>query len=130
MLVLDASVVIELLVSDDDKKMQKLESRIRNEVLVAPDHMWMEVVSVVTRMCRIGMLSEIDALRVLRELQRLNISSVRTNSFVDRVWKLRKNVYSRDAAYVAIAEALQSPLLTCDRKLSRATGPQCVFELW
>lgn len=130
MLVLDASVVIELLISDDVKKIQQLESRLRIETLVAPDHMWLEVVSVVSRLNRRGLLNDMDAQRVIRELQRLNIKSIKTNGFVERVWKLRKNVFSRDAAYVAIAESLQSPLLTCDRKLGRAVGPKCVFELW
>ena len=34
-----------------------------------------------------------------------------------------------DAAYVALAEALQVTLLTGDRRLARATGPQCAIEV-
>lgn len=130
MLVLDASVVIELLSSNDRKKVSQLEDRIRGEVLVAPDHMWLEVVAVMSRLNRSGLLTEVDAYRVIHQLQRLNIKSIGTHSFVERVWRLRNSVFSRDAAYVAIAETLSAPLLTCDKKLSKANGPQCIFELW
>ena len=130
MLVLDASVVVELLVSDDLKKTKKLEIRLLSEILVAPDHMWLEVVSVITRMARSGVLSELDAQRIIQQLQRLNIRVITASSFVQRIWKLRKNVFYLDAAYLAIAEALDAPLLTCDKKLSRASGPECNFELW
>ena len=38
--------------------------------------------------------------------------------FLDRIWQLRRNMTSYDAAYVALAEALGAPLLTRDRRLS------------
>ena len=40
---------------------------------------------------------------------------------------LRENVTSYDAWYVALAEALDCPLVTLDRRLSRASGPTCEF---
>lgn len=43
----------------------------------------------------------------------------------DRVWELRANLTSYDAWYVALAEVLQFPLVTLDRRLSRASGPRC-----
>ena len=45
----------------------------------------------------------------------------------DRVWELRDNVSAYDAWYVALAEALDAPLVTLDRRLRRATGPRCAF---
>ena len=42
-----------------------------------------------------------------------------------RVWALRQNLTCYDAWYVALAEALDCPLATLDRKLSRADGPAC-----
>ena len=45
--------------------------------------------------------------------------------FADRVWALRNNLTSYDAWYVALAEVLDCPLVTIDRKLSRASGPRC-----
>jgi len=46
-----------------------------------------------------------------------------------RCWELRDNLTIYDAAYVALAEALQAPLLTGDRRLARATGPRCAIEV-
>jgi predicted nucleic acid-binding protein len=47
--------------------------------------------------------------------------------FASRVWELRHNVTSYDALYVAAAEALDLPLATLDRPLSRANGVGCRF---
>ena len=46
-----------------------------------------------------------------------------------RCWELRHAVTMYDAAYVALAEALQVPLVTTDGRLSRAAGPRCTFEV-
>ena len=47
--------------------------------------------------------------------------------FAERVWSLRDNLTAYDAWYVALAEALDCPLATLDRKLGRASGPTCEF---
>jgi predicted nucleic acid-binding protein len=41
---------------------------------------------------------------------------------IDRIWQLRHNVTAYDACYIALAEALDAPLLTSDRRLSAASG--------
>jgi predicted nucleic acid-binding protein len=48
-------------------------------------------------------------------------------SFARRVWDLRDNVTSYDAWYVAIAEQLEAPLATLDRRLVATPGPMCTF---
>lgn len=45
--------------------------------------------------------------------------------FINRVWQLRENVRTNDAFYVALAEALDVPLLTLDGRLARANGVTC-----
>lgn len=49
--------------------------------------------------------------------------------FIDRVWELRDNVRTWDAFYVALAEALDCPLVTLDRRLALATGPRCEIQV-
>ena len=44
-----------------------------------------------------------------------------------RAWALRSSVTYYDACYVALAELLDAPLLTLDRRLARAPGPRCAF---
>ena len=46
-----------------------------------------------------------------------------------RVWALRHNLTAYDAAYVALAELLEAPLLTKDRPLSRSSGHNARVEL-
>ena len=46
-----------------------------------------------------------------------------------RCWQLRDNLTVYDAAYVALAEAMHATLLTADRRLARAPGPQCPIEI-
>lgn len=45
--------------------------------------------------------------------------------FIGRVWHLRENVRTTDAFYVALAEALDVPLVTLDGRLARASGVNC-----
>jgi len=45
--------------------------------------------------------------------------------FADRVWSLRENLTAYDAWYVAVAEALDCPLATLDRRLADAPGLSC-----
>jgi predicted nucleic acid-binding protein len=46
-----------------------------------------------------------------------------------RVWELRHNLTADDAAYIALAEALDATLLTRDRRLAAASGHRDRIEL-
>jgi len=46
-----------------------------------------------------------------------------------RVWELRRNLTAYDAAYVALAELLDVPLLTCDRRLAHSPGHRAAVEV-
>ncbi len=48
---------------------------------------------------------------------------------LERMWQLRRNVTAYDAAYLALAEQLNCPLVTCDAKLAGASGPRGTIEL-
>jgi predicted nucleic acid-binding protein len=48
---------------------------------------------------------------------------------LDRIWQLRDSMTAYDAAYVAFAEVLNAPLLTCDEKLARSHGHRARIEL-
>jgi predicted nucleic acid-binding protein len=46
-----------------------------------------------------------------------------------RAWKLRENVTAYDAMYVALAEALDAPLVRCDRPLASTAGHGATIEV-
>jgi predicted nucleic acid-binding protein len=48
----------------------------------------------------------------------------------DRMWELRHNLTAYDAAFVALGEALEIPLVTCDRRLSVAPGHRARVETY
>jgi len=48
---------------------------------------------------------------------------------MERCWELRDNVTVYDAAYVALAELLDAPLVTADGKLAKAPGIRCDVEV-
>jgi predicted nucleic acid-binding protein len=48
----------------------------------------------------------------------------------DRIWELRNNLTAYDAAFVALAEALEVSLITCDGRLRRASGHSATVELY
>ena len=48
----------------------------------------------------------------------------------DRIWELRHNLSAYDAAFVALAEALGVPLLTCDGRLASSNGHDAEIELF
>ena len=51
-------------------------------------------------------------------------------SLADRMWELRHNATACDAAFLALAEALGVPLVTCDARLARAPGHAASVEMF
>ena len=50
-------------------------------------------------------------------------------ALLSRAWELRHTVRGWDAMYVALAEAIDAPLITTDDRLAVATGPTCRIEV-
>ena len=127
-LVIDASVLAVALL-DDGTDGDLLRSRLRGHQLAAPALIDLEVASAWRRLARGGHLDPRRVGLALDDLRELPIQRVEHTRLLDRCWELRDNLTIYDAAYVAIAEALQAPLLTGDRRLARSTGPRCVIEV-
>ena len=53
-----------------------------------------------------------------------------SRGLMHRAFELRANVTAYDACYVALAEALDWPLYTADRRLTQASGPRCTMTLF
>ena len=128
MLVVDASVLVVAL-GDDGKDGDSARARLRGELLAAPELIDVEVVSVLRGRLRDGALDPRRAALALADLIDLPIQRARHVTLVSRCWELRNNVTPYDAAYVALAEALDCTLLTSDSRLAAAPGPRCVIEV-
>ncbi len=122
--VVDASVLVAALV-DSGREGVWAESTMAEGSLAGPELVLAEVSNILRRLERIGEISRLEANSAHRDLLRLDPDLFPFAPFADRVWALRSNLTSYDAWYVALAEALECPLVTLDRRLNRATGPVC-----
>jgi predicted nucleic acid-binding protein len=64
------------------------------------------------------------------DFEDLVITRYSMTGLADRIWSLRDNVTAYDACYVALAEALDYPLVTSDARLARATGHHAEVEVY
>lgn len=124
--VLDASVVVAAL-ADGGEVGRWAEGMLLNAHLAAPHHMPVEVANILRRAVLAGELSDDAAALAHIELQTLPVDYFPYPPFASRVWALRGTITSYDAWYVALAETLDAPLATLDRRLARAPGPACEF---
>ena len=79
-----------------------------------------ETVSVIRGWARGGWVDTSEAVDALDRLSELSAERYDHEPFLTRVWELRHNLIAYDALYVALAEALDAPLVTCDARLGRA----------
>ena len=49
---------------------------------------------------------------------------------LSRAWTLRDNLTAYDAMYVALAEAIEAPIVTCDSSLATAPGHRARIEVF
>ena len=128
MIVVDASVLAPALV-DDGSNGDKARSRLAGEQLLAPDLIFLEVVSAIRTALRQGNVDERRAGFALTDLNAIPVEPVQPRRLLSRVWELRGNISPYDACYVALAEVTQVVLVTADRRLTKAPGARCDFEL-
>ena len=128
MIVVDASVVITAL-ADDEADGDRARRRLRGERLVAPHLLDLEVVSAWRRLSSAGQLAGRRVELALEDLRLLRVRRVPHLALLSRCWELRDNITVYDAAYVALAETLDVPLVTADARLARAHGSRCTIEV-
>ena len=122
MIVLDASVVLEVLLRMPAGV--ALEKRLfePEESLHVPHLVDVEVAQVLRRYALAGEVEAARCRAALDDLAGLPLTRYPHDFLMSRVWDLRGNLSAYDAVYVALAEALDAPLLTRDRRLANAPG--------
>jgi len=129
MIVLDASALVELLLGTSLGRSIAVRIADPEVSLHAPHLADVEVTQALRRYVREGELDAGSAASALQNLRALDLQRHSHEPLLDRVWALRANLTAYDAAYVALAEALDTTLLTCDGKLARAPGMARRVEL-
>lgn len=124
MIVLDASVVVEMLLRT--KCGEQAVHEVANAPAHAPHLLDAEVGSVMRRLENDGVISPAAALTTMAAFAELPIHRHALTPLLARAWELRKNATIYDAVYLSLAEALGARLLTTDRRLARVPGTKVV----
>jgi predicted nucleic acid-binding protein len=129
MIVMDASAAIEWLLQTPVgvRVDRRIFSRPRS--LHAPHLLDLEVAQVLRRYVREKVMSAQRGQEALEDLDGLPLHRYPHDFLLPRVWQLRANLTAYDAVYVALAELLDAPLITCDSGIAAASGHNATVEV-
>ena len=129
MIVVDASAVLEFLRQTGVGA--RVEDRLfRDEdELHAPHLLDVEVVQGLRRLVRAGEVRSGRADEAIADLADLDLHRHAHVDLLARAWKLRDNISAYDAMYVALAEAIEATVVTCDSPLAKAPGHHARIEV-
>ena len=129
MIVVDASVMVEVLLFTPESSRAFRRIFSDGESLHAPYLLDIEVAHALRRY---SLWKEIEPQRgrdALDNLRALMLTRHSHTALLPRIWELRHNVTAYDGAYLALAEMLAAPLLTCDRALASSSDHRAEVEL-
>jgi predicted nucleic acid-binding protein len=124
MIVVDASAALAALLNDG--RARKL---LAAERLGVPHLIDSEIANALRRHVLTKQLNTAQGWHALDTWRRLAMTRYTIHALLDRVWDLRNSVSAYDASYVALAEALDCPLVTADARLSRASQLRCAVTV-
>jgi predicted nucleic acid-binding protein len=129
MLVVDTSAVLAALVGRRPDR--RLRARLGDDGdLHAPYLLDVELLHLLRRLVATGRLTEDRAADARADFADLVIMRYPHLPLADRIWALRHNLSAYDGAFVALSEALDVPLVTCDARLAAAPGNTARIELF
>jgi predicted nucleic acid-binding protein len=128
-IVIDASTALEVLLQTPAAA--RIEERLfrTGESLHAPHLIDLEIAQVLRRYISARQITSTRGNEALEDWQAFTVHRYAHEPLITRIWELRNNVTAYDAAYLALAEALQAPVLTRDSRLAGSSGHVAVIEL-
>lgn len=130
MIVLDASAAIELILNTETGGRVAEAIAPPGISLSAPHVIDVEVAQALRRYAQSETISARRGKLALEHLAQLDVTRYGHQELLPRIWALRQNLTAYDAAYVALAEVLDAPLLTLDARLAAAPGHQARIQLF
>ena len=127
MLVLDTSAVLEALAARNPAP-GLVERLAQDGDLHGPHLIDTEVLHALRRMSLDRQISDERAADARSDFAELALVRYPHQPLSDRIWELRHNLTAYDATFVALAEALSAPLITCDARLASAPGHTARIE--
>jgi predicted nucleic acid-binding protein len=119
MIVLDASVVVELLSNGPLADSIRHELAASSDSFIVPHLLDVEVASALRRLVAGQRIDSHRSEQILAGLRALPAERYSHIPLLGRIWELRHNFTAYDAAYIALAEATNSVLYTSDEKLRK-----------
>jgi predicted nucleic acid-binding protein len=129
LIVVDASALLDALLATGAHAAISDRLFAPGESLHAPHVIDVEAAQVIRRFESRGDIGEARAREALEDLRAFPLRRYAHGVLLPRIWELRANLTAYDAAYVALAEALDAPLLTRDRSLAAAPGHRARVEV-
>lgn len=129
MMVIDASAILEVLLRTPAAASIEQRMFAARESLHGPHLLDVEVTQVMRRLAANGEISGERGRMALTDLADFPLHRYPHDFLLQRIWDLRTNLTAYDAVYVALAEALNAPLITRDRRLARAPGHRVPVEV-
>ena len=122
MIIVDASALLDVLLRTPAADAVEDQVFAPGETLHAPHLIDVETAQVIRRYAANGNIDGERGRLALADLADFPLQRYPHDFLLPRIWSLRNNLTAYDAAYVALAEALDAPLLTRDRRLAAAAG--------
>ena len=129
MIVVDASVVVDLLIKPPSEVAQVQARLVRERVGNVPHLLDVEVTHALRRLLLRGRLTDLATRRALRDLTVMALIRWPHRPLLGRALALRDQLSAYDAIYVAMAEVTGATLLTRDARLARAGGHRARVEV-
>ena len=130
MIVVDASTVAEVLLRGAAAAAVERRVHDMRETLHAPHLIDVEVAHVVRRYTARRDIDVALGRAALDDLADFPMRRYPHLSLLPRIWELRHNLSAYDAAYIALAQAVDAPLVTLDRRLAGSSGHRARIELF
>ena len=126
-IVVDSSVVVAMLLDGGSTGRWAVDA-MTGSTLAAPSMMTFECANVIRRHESAGLIGVEQAAQAHADLLDLVVERWPYEAVATRAWQLRRNLTNYDASYVALAEFLDAPLVTLDRRIAGSPGLRCAVE--